>query len=424
MTVNSQLGLTGLREDELPRGIRVSTEYIPQMGSVSLGLWIATGVKHEPPGLQGVTHLLEHMLFKGTETRSAKDIAEAIDGVGGQLNGFTDREYTCIYARVLKAHLPLAAEILLDMLLRSRFDPEELEREKEVVVQEIVHYEDAPDEWVDDLFVQRAWADHPLGRSLLGKEESIRAMGRKALLDYYRGRRTPDRILVAAAGNVSHDDLVELAAHSLSSLSGRAGDPVEIEPRLQAGEHFVFRPTEQVHFCLGTRGCSYVHDGRFVLALIDTILGGGPSSRLFQEIREKRGLVYEIGSSAQTYRQGGLFSVAASTAPKHFREVLGLIRNEIARVGKEGLSEAEIARAKEQMKGGLALAWESTGFRMQHLAISKIYWGRSVPFQEVMDKIDAVTSEQVSELAASLFVEDAETLVAIGPLPEWRGRQA
>ena len=415
MSINSELGLISVRKEELPGGIRVLTEYLPQVESVALGLWIAAGVKHEPPGLEGATHFLEHMLFKGTQTRSAREIAEAIDSVGGQLNGFTDREYTCLYARVLKAHLPLAAEILFDMFLHSRLDPEELEREKEVVVQEIEHYEDSPDEWVHDLFVQRVWPDHPLGRPLLGREERVRAMSREALLDHLRAQYTPERVLVAAAGNVNHDQMVQLVAETLSSLSGPAEELIEGEPELEAGEHFLSRPTEQVHFCLGTRGCSCSDDDRYALAAIDTILGGGPSSRLFQEIRENRGLVYQIGSYAQAYRRGGLFSVSASTAPRHFREVLGLIRGEIARVREQGLTEGELSRAKEQMKGALALAWESTSARMHHLATSEMYWGRVFSFQEMVDRISAVTLEEVRRVASSLFAERGNGLVAIGP---------
>jgi predicted Zn-dependent peptidase len=414
----SPVELNNLCREELPGGIRVLTEHLPQVESVSLGVWIASGVEHEPPGLEGVTHLLEHMLFKGTERRSAGEIARAIDGVGGQLNGFTDREYICLYARVLKAHVPLAADVLFDMLLHSCFDPEELKREKEVVVQEIEHCEDSPEELVHDLFVQRVWVDHPLGRSLLGREESVRVITREALLHHFHSQYSPDRILVTAAGNVDSGWLMGAVRESFASLSGRATEGDGGEPDFHPGEHFLSRPTEQVHFCLGTPGYSYSNDDRYALAALDAVLGGSPSSRLFQEIREKRGLVYHIGSYAQAFRRGGLFAISASTAPRHFPQVLQLVRGEVALLRERGLTEPELARAKEQMKGALALAWESTSFRMQHLATCEMYWGRVLPFREIADKISAVTLEQVRRVAGALFGEESLSLVAIGPFPQ------
>jgi predicted Zn-dependent peptidase len=402
----------------LSNGIQVCTELLPWVESISLGIWVATGAEHETTDTYGLTHFLEHMLFKGTDRRTARDIAEAMDGVGGQLNAFTDRESTCFYARVLSDHLPLAVDLLSDMLLRSRFDPVELDREKQVVVEEIKRYQDSPEEWVHDLFARSVWRDHPLGNSPLGEEAVIGSLTPDKAREFLRQHYVPANITIAAAGNFDHHLLVSLLEPELGKMEqmpppGPEAGPV---PPPRPDRVTVSRPTEQVHFCMGAGGFAQTDDRRFAMAALDCALGGGMSSRLFQEVRENRGLAYNIGSYSPTYRQSGLFYVSAGTSPKHFAEVVDLVHQEFDRVREQGLTEAELARAKEQMKGALALALESTSYRMRRIATSQMYWKRIIPFDEVLSKVNQITPEDVSAAAALLLDRSTLSLVAIGPV--------
>jgi len=413
--------LVGPREspfhkEVLASGLRVVSEFIPGVESVTLGLWIAAGSSEEPPARAGITHFLEHMFFKGTERRSAAQLAQAIEGVGGYLNAFTDSEYTCLHARVLADHLPLAADVLCDMLTCSLFDRQELEREKQVVLQEIAQHEDIPEELVHELYLRAVWAGHPLGRPTLGSADTVRSITRDDLLAYWRRTYTADRIIIAAAGRLDHAQLVDLTmqplARLLASSSGQNGPP----PTFQPGETIAAREAEQVHLCLGVPGCAFADEDRYALGLLDTALGGGASSRLFQHIREERGLAYQIGSFLGAYRQAGLLTVSAGTSANNFRLVADLVRAELAGLTHHGLSAEELGRVKEQVKGGMALALESTSYRMNRLALGELYLGRPISFAEVAAKLDAVRAEDVLRVARERFVPGGDCLVTLGPV--------
>jgi len=423
----------------LPNGIRVLTERLGHVDSVSLGIWVVGGAWEEPAGMEGVTHFLEHMLFKGTERRTAAEMARVVDEIGGNVNGYTERESLCLLARTVGEHTERALELLFDMLLHSVCGEEEVEREKEVVLQELRHVEDTPEDWVHDLLLEAAWGEHPLGRPLVGRRESIGRLNSEGLREYWGRRCCGDRIVVSAAGRVEHEVIAELVARHAGGQP-RGGERVVAEPSTQPagkpstqpagkpstqpagkppefrpGRKLVSRPTGQVHFCLATPGCGRRDEERHAFSVFDTVLGGGASSRLFQEIREKRGLVYHIGSYLQSYDGAGLLTVDAGTGPESFELVLELIEGEMEGLRREGPSAEEMERAKTQLKVGLALATESTSFRMQHLALSEIIWGRVWPFQEVVERVEGVTAEEVHALAQKCFSEGHQTLVAIGP---------
>jgi predicted Zn-dependent peptidase len=401
----------------LPNRVRVCTQYVPGAESVSLGIWVAVGSRHESDGWHGASHFLEHMLFKGTESRSAREIAEAMDKVGGQLNGFTDREFTCFYAWLRAAHVALGADLLCDMLTRPRFDPVELERERQVVLEEIAHEPDVPEDWVHELFAQAIWRGHPLGYPLIGDAESVAALTTDRLREYKASNYAASKVVAAAAGKVDHHALLDLMAPALGELSAGSDDVPEPElPAPHAGLA-VNRPTEQMHFCMGVRACSQTDERRHAQVLLDAAVGGGSSSRLFQEIRENRGLVYHIGSDSVAYRASGTFLVSASTSPERFDLVVDLVRKEIERVRVGGVEEEEVARAKEQVKGAMALGLENTYFRMRRLAMCEIYWGRFLPFAEIAASIDAVTTDQVNALARELLAPEDFVLTSVGPLP-------
>jgi predicted Zn-dependent peptidase len=399
----------------LPNGARVLTERLGHVDSVSLGVWIAAGSKDEPPGCEGITHLIEHMLFKGTTTRSALEIAEASDDIGGNVNGFTDREFTYLYARTIGEQVETALELLFDLLLNSLCAEDHLALEKQLVLQEIRHVEDAPEDWVNELLLETAWPAHPLGRPLMGRPDTVQGIGRQALVEYLSGLLCADRIFVAAAGRVEHEQVAGVVDRLAGEL--RAGPPLTTEgsPLFESKRVLLPRPTGQVHFCLAVPGCARTDPARHALAVLDAILGGSTSSRLFQQIRENRGLAYSVGSYVQSYGSGGIFTIDAGTAPESFDLVLGLIEEEVQRLRAEGPSGEELQRARTQFKVAMALACESTGFRMQHLAGSEIYWGRVVSLDEIAAGVDAVTAEDVHRLAQDIFTPERQALVAIGP---------
>lgn len=401
----------------LPNGVQVLTEHLHHVDSVSLGVWLATGIEDEPAELGGITHFIEHMLFKGTETRSTLDIAEATDGIGGQLNAFTDRECMYLYARTIGEQAEEALDLVFDLLLHSVFAEEEIAREQEVVVQEIQHLEDSPEDWVHELLLRAAWGDHPLGRPLMGAPESVRGIQRQAIVDHLKEFLTGDRIVVSAAGDVEHEVVVENVARLVSDVPRAEGGPSPAgeAPTFQPGRVMIPRPTGQVHFCLATPGCSRTDERRHAMAVLDTILGGGTSSRLFQEIRENRGLAYSIGCYLQAYRLGGLLTIDAGTQRESFELVLEVIDEEVERLRKEGPTPRELERAKTQLKVGLALAAESTSFRMQHLAVSNMHWNRVVSFEEIAAGVDSVTAEDVHDLTGVTFTPERPALAAIGP---------
>ncbi|MDR5695215.1 MAG: pitrilysin family protein [Armatimonadota bacterium] len=399
----------------LENGLIVVTERMPHVRTLALGIWIGAGPRYEEDHIAGVSHFIEHVLFKGTENRTALDIAKAIDAIGGQMNAFTDKELTCFYVRVLSKHLPLAVEILADMLLHATFDREAIETERQVILEEIKMYEDSPDEMVQDLFVQAIWDGHPLGRPILGNEDSISRLQREDLVAYVAGRYHPFNTVVSVAGEVDHEEVVDLLRKHFGSWQGRPLTYDLDPPKHSPGVTFRSKETEQVHLCLGTRGLPQAHQDRFVAAVLDNILGGGMSSRLFQEIRERRGLVYTISSYLAAYREGGLVVIYAGMSPETGPEVVRLTLQEIERLKKEGVPPEELERAKESLKGSLMLSLESTTNRMTSLARSEIYYGRQFTLDEILEGIDAVTADAVQRLARELFQPGHLALAAVGP---------
>ena len=399
----------------LPNGLRVVTERMPHVRTAAMGLWVNAGSRYEVASQHGISHFLEHLFFKGTETRSALEIAQAADEIGGQMNAFTDREQTVFYLKVLAAHFERAVEILTDMLLRSTFTPEHIERERQVIDEEIKSYEDSPDELVQDLFAQTVWNGHALGRPVIGTLASVNRLTRDDLTGFVQRFYRPANVVVSVAGDVEHDHVTGVLGRYLSGWNGAAA-PVTVDPpRPEAGVATRMKETEQVHLCLGAQGLAQSDERRYTLSLLDHLLGGGMSSRLFQEIRERRGLVYTIGTYASSYRDGGLFVVYAGMSPDAGPEVIRLTFDEIDKIRTDPVDSVELNRAKESLKGSLMLSLESTGSRMSILARSEIYHGRQITLDELIGKVDAVSAEDIQGMAAELLEPRRLSMAAIGP---------
>jgi predicted Zn-dependent peptidase len=402
------------RKTTLPNGIRLVTEWIPHVRSVAVGVWVDTGSRHEPADRGGISHFIEHLVFKGTESRSAEDIARAVDSVGGQMDAFTTKEHTCFYVTVLDEHLPLAADLLADILLHPRFDAGDIEREKGVVLQEFGMVEDTPDDVIHDLFAERIWPQHPLGRPILGDRKIVQGFERGTLLEYFRTEYCPERITIAAAGHVRHEQLVDLLGNRFLDFRQfrmpRAADP----PDLATSLDLIERPLEQVHFVLGGRGLEQDSPQRYALFLLNTIFGGSMSSRLFQRVREREGLVYSIHSGNAAFRDGGHFYVYAGTEPAHFRRVVELTLQEFRSLRESGVTADELRRAKDHLKGSLMLSLESTGSRMTRIAKQELYFQRPFTFDEILADIERVTVQELKALGERLL-DGQLSLVALGP---------
>lgn len=400
---------------ELANGVKVLTERIPHVRSAAIGVWVDVGSRDEDDYQAGITHFIEHLMFKGTDRRSAKNIAEELDAVGGQLNAFTTKEYTCYYARVLDEHLPMALDLISDMLFNSRFEAADIDRERNVILEEIKMYEDAPDELVHDIFAGTIWHSHPLGRPVIGDQKTVRNFSRPDLLSFYHQYYTPGNIVVAAAGNLDRERVLELVNNTFGRLTG-----VKKERRYAVPEpnRRVFcRPkdTEQVHVCLGTPGLPLDHEQIYVFQIINTILGGGLSSRLFQEIREQRGLVYSVFSYHSSYHDSGLFCVYAGLSKENVRAALELIVNELRDIQVHGVSPAELQRAKDQLKGNLLLSLENVSTRMSRLGKSQLYLGKVIPPDEIVRRVMAVSDDDIKELARAKLRPENFSLASVGP---------
>jgi len=399
----------------LPNGIRVLTEQMPSVRTVAMGIWVRVGSRFEPAARHGISHFLEHLFFKGTDRMSALEIAQAVDDIGGQMNAFTDREYTAFYIKVLAQHLAKAVEIYADMLLSSALAADAIERERQVISEEIKMYEDSPDELVQDLFAQTIWNGHPLGRPVIGTVAAVNQLRRNDFLQFISQRYRPDNVIVAVAGDVQHSQVLGLISDAFGGWSGQT-DPMQTDPpHVQAGVATRFKETEQVHLCLGTRGLAQADERRYVLSVLDSILGGGMSSRLFQEIRERRGLVYTITSYAASYQDAGLFVVYAGMSPDVAPQVIGLMLEELEKIKATPVDAVELRRAKESIKGSLMLSLESTDSRMFKLGRSELYHGRQISLDELMARIDAVTADDVQAMSTALFDPRELTMAGIGP---------
>jgi predicted Zn-dependent peptidase len=398
----------------LPNGIRVLTEEMPGVRSATVGIWADVGSASESHERRGISHLVEHMLFKGTQRRSARQIAEAMDGVGGNLNAFTDKETTCYYAKVIDRHVPLALDVLADMFLHSAFDPSELDKEQKVVLEEIKMYEDAPDDLIHDVFLQTMWSGSNLGEPTIGFAETVVSITPDDLRAHMRAHYAPNSVIVACAGNVEHDRFVQLVAREFEGFDGACAPSPAEQPATTPGRHVRDKESEQAYVVLGTAGLSMRDERRYALSVLDTVLGGGMSSRLFQEIREKRGLVYSVYSFQAAYRGAGLFGVYAGTSPANVQACVDLVVAEFERIGTKPVGSDEFRLAQEHLKGNLTLSLESTSSRMIRLGRNELALGRHVSTEEVERRIDAVTPEEVRELAQELLAQEKLGLAIVG----------
>ncbi|MBI2236297.1 MAG: insulinase family protein [Magnetospirillum sp.] len=410
--------MSTIRETVLPSGLRIVTDPMATVETVSLGVWVDAGTRHERPDVNGVSHLLEHMAFKGTERRSARVIAEEMDAVGGHLNAYTSRDHTAYYAKILKEDVALALDVLADILQHSAMDSEELSREQAVVVQEIAQAIDTPDDIIFDHVQAVAFPGQSLGRPVLGTEELVRGMTRDTVLGYMRHHYSAPRMVLSAAGRLEHDALVEAAAKAFSALPV-PGTAATDACRYVGGDFREDRDLEQVHVVVGFDGVSYSDPDYYTASVLSTLLGGGMSSRLFQEVREKRGLVYSIYSFVSSYDDGGLFGVYAGTGEDEVAELIPVMCDEIVKVAG-GVAEDELLRARAQLKASILMSLESTTTRCEQLARQMLIYGRPVPVAEVVAKVEAVTAGDVARVARRLFA-GTPTFAAIGPLANVEG---
>jgi len=397
----------------LANGLRVATDRIDTVATVSLGLWVDVGTRHETPEVNGVAHFLEHMAFKGTERRSARAIAEEIEAVGGHLNAYTSRESTAYYAKVLKEDLPLALDILADILLHSSFDAAELERERTVILQEIGQANDTPDDIIFDHFQERAYPDQAMGRPVLGSPEVIRRLSREAVVTYLRDHYGAERMVLSAAGNLEHDRIVGLAERLLSEMPRERA--VTTEPaRYVGGDFREGRDLEQLHLVLGFPGLPLGEPDYYAAMVLSTAFGGGMSSRLFQEVREQRGLVYSIHSFVHGYRDGGLFGIYAGTGEDEAAELVPVLCEEALRL-EDGFAPVELARAKAQIKAGLLMSLESTSARCEQMAQHLLIHGTPFDPAEIVRRVEAVDDAAIARVVAG-WRRAPPTLTALGPL--------
>jgi predicted Zn-dependent peptidase len=399
----------------LDNGLRLVTEAMPHVRSVSIGVWLTRGSRHESDARSGIAHFVEHMLFKGTDSRTAEDIAQAIDSIGGQLDAFTSKEYAGYYIKVLDEHLPVAVDLLADIVLHPLFAGEDVEREKKVILEEIKMVEDTPDDLVHEIFTEHFWAGHPLGRPILGTPPTVESFTRDALFEYFRDVYIAPNLIVSAAGNLQHEVLRDLVANAFASV-GRAGSLVNGSgPRTAPQVVIRDKELEQSHICLGAPGYHQVHDDRYASYILNTVLGGSMSSRLFQNIREKRGLAYAVFSGLSAYRDAGMLTVYAGCAAETVGEVVDLVVEEMRGMKATPLGEAELRRAKDHLKGSLMLSLESTSSRMSHLARQDIYFDHHFTLDETLEGIERVTAGDVQRVAADLFSNGSLGATVLGP---------
>ena len=405
-----------IRKVRLDNGLTLLAESMPDVRSVSIGVWLRHGSRHEPARVNGISHFIEHLVFKGTEERTARQIALALDSVGGQMDAFTSKEFTCFYAKVLDEHLPEAIDLLADIVQRPRFDPTELERERQVVLEEIRMVEDTPDDLVYDLLAAELYPQNPLGRPIQGTAQTVRTISRGQLVRYFKGAYHPRNILIAAAGNLQHAALrrrVERAFAGLRRAGASNGQPRR--PRHHAGRVLHRKnELEQVHLLLGLPAYPENFAERFPLFVFNTILGGTMSSRLFQKVREERGLAYSVYSAMNAFTDTGFLAIYAATSPRTVRELLAVVREELRALRDKGPDGDELEVAREHLKGSLMLSLESTSSRMSNLARQEIYFGRQRGLAETLAAIDRVSVEDVHGIARRVVARKQLTLAAVG----------
>jgi predicted Zn-dependent peptidase len=404
------------RKDTLTNGIRVVSETLPKSRSISIGVWVKVGSRHEPEEIGGVSHFIEHLFFKGTEKRTAKDIAIEMDSIGGEMNAFTSQETTTYYAKVVDEHLPVAIDILSDILLHSKFDPLEMEKERKVILEEIKGVEDTPDDYIHELFTNTVWADNSLGRPILGTRDTIKALKHKDIVSYIDDYYSPKEIVISVAGNFEHARLVELLNASFGKLARGGTAKKEVTPAFNQAIAVKKKQLEQVQICVGCKGMPYTHEDRFIISALNTVLGNSMSSRLFQEIREQNALAYSIFSYVTSYRDTGLLTVYAGADPSNALEVVRLVTKELRKIKDEGITSAEETRVRNQIKGSLVLSLESSTSHMSRLARQEIYFGKYLSMDDIIKGVEKVTAEQVQRVAGQLFDRENVSLAILGPL--------
>ena len=407
--------LNGIKRQAFPNGLILATEKMPALRSVSLGVWMKQGSRHEVAAENGISHFIEHLLFKGTETRTARDIALIIDSIGGQMDAFTTKEYTCFYFKVLDRHLDVAVDLLTDIIRNPKFQPEEIEKERKVIYEEIKMVDDTADELVYDIWSEAHYGDHPLGRPIQGTMDSVGRMRVDALTRYFQDSYRPANLLVTAAGSLDHDKLEKALGDAFAGMNG--GNGTALGPLPLARSLITVRERKelgQMHLCLGLPGVKMDDDRRFPLYVLNTLLGGAMSSRLFQHIREERGLAYSVYSSANSYLDTGTLLVYAATSPESAREVTDLVQKELRQLKEELVTDAELKLAKDHLKGNLMLSLESSSSRMSNLARQEIYFGRHWSLDEILNGIDTVERAHLASLARDLFDPERSTMAVLG----------
>jgi predicted Zn-dependent peptidase len=406
-----------IRRTILPNGLTILTEKMDHIRSVAMGVWIRAGSRHELAEVNGISHFVEHMVFKGTKSRSAQIIAREVDAIGGNLDAFTGKETVCFNMKVLDEHVPTALEVLSDLVLNPVFASEEIQRERGVILEEIKMDEDNPDYLVHEIFTQNFWKDHPLGKPILGTKETVRRFERDTLMDFYGGRFLGGNMIFSAAGNIDHDSFVEQVSRRFESLPAGQSPLPEARPKTTARINLRNKKSlEQVQLCLGVPAPAVADESRYITLVLNTLLGGGMSSRLFQTIREERGLAYAIYSDLNPYSDTGSLCVYAGTSADRAVQVIDLVMAEFSRLKHERLPEDELRRAKDQLKGNLLLSLESSMSRMSNLARQQMYFNYFFGQQEILDKVEEVTAEQVMDMAKSLFQPDLVAVTLLGRL--------
>jgi predicted Zn-dependent peptidase len=425
MTVESPLGemaATSLRfrdieSTRLPNGVRVITELMPHVRSVSMGIWIGSGSRGESPEENGISHFIEHMVFKGTSNRSAEDIARSVDSVGGGLDAFTSKELVSYNTKVLDEHVPIAFDVLSDLVLNPLFRDGDIEKEKGVILEELKMEVDNPEYLIHEIFSSNFWKDHPLGKPILGTRETVKRFHRDMLREFYRRTYSPANILITAAGNLRHHEIVRLVEERFSVLEPAPAPAIPLPPKAHA--RLIFRnktSLEQVHVYMGVPAYALPHEARFVCYVLNTVLGGGMSSRLFQNIREKQGLVYSVYSELSMYRDAGCLAICAGTSMESARKVVYSVMDELRTLRNDPVPADELRRAKDHLKGSFMLGLESTSSRMGNLARQEMYFGRFFTLDEMIESIEAVTAEQVQSVAQEFFNPDRIALAMLGRL--------
>ena len=409
--------LKNVRRTVLPNGMAIVSEEMNHLRSVSIGIWVRTGSRHEDPEVNGISHFVEHMVFKGTGTRSAEQIAKTIDSIGGNLDAFTAKETICFNVKVLDEHLPLALDVLSDLVLNPTFNEEDITKERGVIIEEIKMDEDNPDYLVHEIFVQNFWKNHPLGRPILGTKDTVKKFEKKLLFDYYGARFLPGNMVISAAGNIKHEELVQLVEARFGHLKPLANvvndEPPKAQPKIVLKNK---KSLEQVQICLGVPSYSISHKDRYSSFVLNTLLGGGMSSRLFQNVREKQGLVYSIFSELNPYRDTGMMTVYAGTSKDSASKVVKSIVTEFRELKNSPVSTEELERSKAQLKGSLMLSLESSMARMSNLARQEMYYEKFTGMNEIMERVESVTIDDVQRCAREFFAPDQIAVTVLGNL--------